>query len=380
LQASIYGLATRRKLQPDVALHVAVDGAALEQQDRGTSFGVQVEGAYDIGDEHVLRAGLFATTERLNRTSVRTAQAGSAATSLRTSREALSLFVQDEWTLAPTLTANVGARGDRLGKTDDAVHVQPRTSLVWRPSNKITLHVGYARSVASAPLEDSVAPAGAIRVVERSDTLDAGPQWHSGGLTLGLDGYLRWARHLLSTRYRPDAPFGDSFSYTRARFYGVEAVATYAAGPVTAWTNIAVARSSGIGISSGQALLGPVVVSYVAAHWVPLDTDQRLTASGGASLKLDELSLSGDVVAGSGTPRTAPGAVANSSRNPAYATADFAAVYHAHLIEGLPTDLRLDLRNAFNRHVVLSDGTAAGGGVAGWNEPRGIYAGIEQSF
>ena len=217
-------------------------------------------------------------------------------------------------------------------------------------------------------------------MVERSDLVDAGPQWHSGPVTLGLDGYFRSARNLFASRSRADTPFDDTFSYTHAWLYGVELVATYAAGPVSAWGNIALARATGTGISAGRASLPPATVTYVTAHRVSLDTDQRLTASGGASWRLGALLLSGDVLVGSGTPRTPAGGMPNSARNPAYVTADLAAVIHIDLIEGLPTDLRIDLRNAFDRRVILTDRTAVGGGADGWNEPRGFYLGFEQSF
>lgn len=379
LQASIFGLISRRHLEPDVARHVAVDGAALDQLDDSHSSGLQADGAYAMGDRHVLRAGLFATAEHLDRDSRLFRVTPGSATTRRLGRDALSAFAQDEWKLNPTLTANLGARGDVIGHIDGVFHLQPRASIVWQPTDDLTLHAGYARSVAAAPLEDSGSQFVGAQTVERSDLVDAGPQWHSG-LTLGLEGYVRWARNLFATAYRSDAPFGDAFSFAHARLYGIEAVATYTAGPVSAWTNVAVTRATGVGISAGQGLLASTVAAYVATHRVPLDTDQRVTASAGASLKLDELLLSGDLVAGTGTPRTLVGAAPNSALNPGYVTGDVAAVYHVRLIKGLSTDLRVDVRNVASRRVALSDGTGIGRGAVGWSEPRGIYAGIEQAF
>lgn len=380
LQASIHAVVTQRRLRPDATLHPLIDGSALAQDDRSGSYGLQVEGAYGIGDRHVVRTGLIATIERLHRFVRSTMLPDDRSTSAFASRATVSMFAQDEWLLASKVTLNVGVRGDRIAHTDGVTHLQPRTSLVWRPSNAVTIHAGYARSVASAPLEDSVLQPDGIRAIERDDLLDAGAQWRSGRLTLELNGYSREARNLFATRFRDDAPFGEAFSYAQARLIGVEAVATYRTGPLSAWTNLALSRATGIGISSGQQTLAPLTLAYIADHRVPLDTDRRVVASGGAAWKLGDFLLSGDVVAGSGVPRTPPNGAPNSGRNPAYGTVDLAMVYHAHLIDHLPTDLRLDLQNAFNRRVVSGDSTAIGGGAIGWSEPRGLYLGIEQSF
>ena len=94
-------------------------------------------------------------TERLRRDSRSTSIAGNRSAANRVDRTSISLFAQDEWTLVPGLTANLGVRGDRIARTDGVVHVQPRTNLVWQPAGDWTLHAGYARSVASAPVEEA---------------------------------------------------------------------------------------------------------------------------------------------------------------------------------------------------------------------------------
>lgn len=362
-QVSIFGLAAQRRVGPILA---------TAQRDIGSSFGLQVEAAYNLTENNVLRGGVVMSEANLRRTS------GLAAT--RFHRDNLSVFAQDEWALAETLTANVGFRGDKVSRTDDTFNMQPRASLVWKPIGGVSAHFSYSRAVAAAPLDESGSANGALRVLEKNDIIDAGVEWRSKALVLGLDAYSRVVRNLFATRYRRDTPVGDAFAYDRAQLRGIEAVATYSAGLLNAWGNLAWSRGTGRGVSAGGSVLPFATYSYIAAQRVALDTDQRITASAGASLKFGPLILSGDVLVGSGTPRTLVASAPNGSRNPAYATADFALVYHTRLLPGAPLDLRLDVRNAFNRRVALTNGTSIQGGTRGWNEPRGIYLGLEQAF
>lgn len=363
LQASIFGLSAQRRVGASLA---------TTQRDLTSSFGLQVDAAHNLTNGNVLRAGLVLSEDSLRRTF------GGAIARLR--RDNLSVFVQDEWTLAETLTANFGLRGDKVTRTDGKLNVQPRATLVWKPAGAFSAHFGYSRSVAVAPMDESSSANDASRVVERSDLIDAGVEWRAGGLVLGFDAYSREVRNLFATRYRLDAPTGDVFAYDSAHMRGIEVVATYGSGPFNAWGNMAWSRGTGSGVSAGASVLPVATYSHIAIGRVDLDTDQRITGSAGASVTLGPLLLSGDLLIGSGTPRTLVASALNASRNPSYATIDLAVVYHARLVPRAPTDFRLDVRNGLNRRLLLTDGSSVEGGAPGWNEPRGIYFGLEQAF
>lgn len=380
VQASLFGLLSRETIAPDEAMSVAIDGVSRARSERRQSVGTQIEGAYDLTDSHTLRAGIIASSDVQTRVE-RLATTGQAIQTDATShRTAASVFLQDEWRLTDRLTANAGLRADRVSDVSDAVHLGPRASLTWILPNGFSAHAGYARYYVAPALGDDVQPGDGRLRGESDDYFDIGAEQQLGDLKIGIDGYWRSARNLLAERRLDYAPVGDAFNYRRGRFGGIELLMTYADGPVTAWSNLAVAHATGRGIVSGQSLFTPEQIAYLAGHDVPIDQDQSLTGSAGMSYRFGHLLVSGDMLYGSGTRRTAIGGDPNGAQLPAYATVDLAAVYHLTLFEDHPIDLRLDINNVFDSRYQLSDGTGLAGGAAQWGGRRGVFVGIEQGF
>lgn len=380
LQASLSGLSSSRAVRPDEGLRLAVDRPSFAQRDRHRSVTSQVEGSYALNARHLLRAGLVATQDRLDRNERLVSLSSSQTRSLGASRATLSLFAQDQWKVTDDVTANFGLRADRAGRTDGVLHVEPRASLVGSLQGGVTAHASYARSIVAAPLDDIASQLDPLRKVERDKIVDVGIERKQGGLTLGIDLYDRRARNFIATRWRSDAPVGDTFSYATAHLSGIELVATVTRGRFTSWSNVSLARATARGLSGGQAELFPSQAAYVETHRIALDTDQRVVVTAGASYHLGTLLLSGSILAGTGTPRSGMGAEPNGGRQPGYLTGDVAAVWHLNLVSDRPTDLRLDVRNLTNRHHQISDGTGLAAGAPGFAEPRGVYVGIEQNF
>lgn len=373
LLASISSLLSRGQVRSNETLSIAVDGVARSRDDRRAAIGTQIEAAYTLNAAHVLRAGLVASGDRQRRDGRLATGAGSVIDRATDGRLTTSLFVQDEWAVTPRLTANFGVRADRVSGLSTPVHLGPRASLNWAGEHGLAAHGGYARYFIAPPL-------GEASQGETDDYFDIGAQIKRGDLAVGIDSYVRSVRNLLGERVWRYGPIGDTFAYRQGRSQGVELLATYADGPVTAWANVALSRSRGRGISLGRALFSPNQLADIDSHWVKTDLDQTVTASAGASRRFGPLLLSANLVYGSGARRTASGGRPNGARLPANLTLDLAVVYRLKLIEDHPLDLRLDVTNAANRRYAYSDGTSLAGGAPQWSSGRGIFVGVEQGF
>ena len=373
VQASLSTLLSRAAVVPVAGTSLIVDGVARSRHDRRTAAGLQIEAAYEIGTAHIVRAGVIGSADRQRRSDRLETVAMLENQRTTDRRRTVSAFVEDEWILAPHLTANFGVRLDHVSGLSSPTHLGPRASLSWAGPGGITVHGGYARYFIAPPL-------GEARTGERDDYVDVGAERKSGDFTVGIDAFARFSRDLLDERLWRYGPIGDTFAFRRARSHGVELLTTYADGPVTAWANVAVSRSEGRGISLARSLFTSAQLVAVDQDWVRTDLDQLVTASAGASRHFGPLLLSADLLYGSGSPRTAPGGDVNAARLPAHLTADLAAVCHLKLIEARPTDLRLDVTNAFDRRFALGDGTGLSAGAPQWAPGRAVFVGIEQSF
>lgn len=381
LQASAFARGSRLK---DVADPVSVDVSRSAGQTAVTA-GLQIEGLYRLNQAHTVRAGLVLSAERgrdRSRLELSGAPPGAFARS-RDTRETVSAFVQDQWRPFEPLVINGGLRLDRVTGMGGGDQASPRLSAVLTPRAGLAIHAGYARYFVPAPQEETVLSATATDAglrAETDDYFDIGAQQKLGGLTLGVDAYLREARNLID-----DAPVGlgslrRAFNYARGRTRGVEFSLTYAKGPFSAWSNLAVARAEGLRIVAGGANLPSGVLDYAKARYVPLTRDQAVIGSAGASYRLGPVRLSGDVLYGSGARRTEPGGPPNAATLPGYVQLDVAAVLRLGGLRGRPLDLRLDVLNALDETRRLSDGTALGGGLPRWRPRRGIFVGLEQAF
>lgn len=344
--------------------------------------GLQFEGVYIASPAHTLRMGTVVSFDGGKTRS--TALAVNARSSDR--RTIATVFLQDEWRPLDGLVVNGGLRFDHAGGIGGGDRLSPRLNLVWSPGGGIDVHAGYARYfVPAQQMETTLITAGGATSAndlrpETDDYYDIGIQRTRGGLTLGIDGYIRRARNLLA-----DAPLGlgsrqQSYNFARGRSKGVEFTMTYSDGPFAAWSNLSLSRTEGRDIVSARALFPATYLADAAARYVPVDQDQAVTASGGASYRLGRLRLSSDMIYGSGVRATNPGWPVNGTTLQDYVQVNFAGVLHLPGLGGKPIDLRVDLINAFDARYRLRDGTALGGGSPQFARSRGIFVGVELGF
>jgi hypothetical protein len=359
-------------LQASLFAGAATDAARFAQasRERRSTFGTQIDAAYQPAAAHLIRAG--ALVARNDATELD--PGGKSAAAARTS---VGLYAQDEWKLAPALTFNPGVRIEWLHGLASAATAEPRASLVWASPGGLTLHAGYARYAAAAPLRG--APAGQALPDERDDYLDAGLQQRVDAFTFGVDAYWRSVRNLLSERVIPGDAIPLPFAFARAELRGLEISATYARGPVSAWANLALSRARGRTILGGAGLFAPATILAAASRWISLSGARPFVGSGGVTWRIGSFSLTGEVEASSGAVRTASPADPNGARGSPVAMLGVTGVYHARIDEH-PIDLRLDLTNLSGVRPVTNDAADLEGGWTRRAQGRAATIGIEFGF
>ena len=343
---------------------------AHSQRNLSSTFGAQIDSSYRIGDANMLRAGLFVTQD-VNRFS------NSAVTLEQRQRSTVAVYLQDQLQLGSHLTFNAGGRVDWLRGIAANATFEPRTSIVWRGPQGFSLHAGYARYAAVAPIDGG--PDGANLPQETDDYFGAGAQEKLGPVTLGVDGYWRRVNNLILEHATPGAVEQKSFAFQRGQFKGIEFSATYASGPVDAWANISLSRARGQSLLAAPGLFPAATVTASTQGWIALASDRPVSGSGGLTWHLDHLSLSADMLAGSGAVITYSPDAPNRARAPAYASFGLSAVYHMHLF-GLAADIRADVTDLTNVHYFTDYAANLEGGWTHRAVGRAFMIGIEQAL
>ena len=351
LQVAPFVRYSRTQFTPDPrGGDIAYNGFADASRLSSLAVGVQADASYKASDSHTLRGGLFFQDERTRSTvtsqvlkvNPRTGNVGLLVPLTIVDRggktgRLYGAYLQDEWTLSPTLTLNYGARFDAVDAYTTENQLSPRVNLVYSPSKATTIHIGYARDFTPPPQEligattvnqyidttkaTAVTTAGKVRA-EREHYFDIGAlQTLSPGLTLNIDTYYKLKRNLLD-----EGQFGESlvlspFNYDRGYAWGVEATANYKRGALTVYANAALGQEKGKNIISSQFFFGKKELKYIATHYIFTDHSQTWTASAGASYSLDDrlgkLQPSADLIYGSGcVARTQPGSCPTAVRCP----------------------------------------------------------------
>ncbi|TLZ25109.1 MAG: TonB-dependent receptor [Gammaproteobacteria bacterium] len=411
VQTSLITRYSSLNFTPDPLGDLLFNGIAEQAYKRDVAYALQSDGAYQLNESHTLRVGVYAQTDRLtsNTSSLVLQTSGGVPINdvpvavideTRNSQYIESAYLQDEWHINSVLVMNYGARFDHFTAFTNGSQLSPRVNFVWQAAENTTLHAGYSRFFSPPPFElvgsttvqkfvnttfePAVKQDDPVKA-ERSNYYDVGLEQNlSKALTVGVDGYYKQAIHLID-----EGQFGapiilTPFNYRYGQVYGVEFTGQYNVSHFQAYGNLAFQRAIGKHFESSQFNFSPDDLAYVADHYIHLDHEQQMTASGGAAWLWHGTRLSGDLLAGSGLRASLDlpngTSIPNGAHLPYYRQVNLGAshAFDAQGLKGLTA--RVDVINAFDQRYQIRNGTGVGVGASQYGQRRGYFIGVSQTF
>jgi outer membrane receptor for ferrienterochelin and colicins len=397
---------------PDALGDILFDGIAQNAYKQNVAYALQSDAAYKLDDAHTLRGGVFLQTDhsksvtdsavialdaggnQLNDTPIFIGDNGGKTEWIE------SLYLQDEWKLLPAVTLNYGLRFDKFNAFTAAHQVSPRVNVVWQALDDTVVHAGYSRYLSPPPFElvgtetvSKFANTTAAASVTQADTpqaeqanyYDIGVQQKiSNALTVGLDTYYKQSHNLID-----EGQFGapiilTPFNYAQGKQYGAELTGNYTQDAFTAYLNVAYQSAKGKNIDSAQFNFSQDDLNYIATHYIHLDHEQQVTASGGASYLWDHTRFSADFLLGSGLRADAElpdgTTIPNGAHLPYYTQVNLGVSHIFHITDVSTLTARVDVINAFDRRYEIRDGTGVGVGAPQFGPRRGLFFGLSKSI
>jgi outer membrane receptor protein involved in Fe transport len=405
-QVSVFGRYSSLYYTPGTPIgELLYNGIAQTAYKRDEAYGLQAEGAWHAGESHTVRFGVVYQADDLvsDTSSLVLPVDGSGNQSSDTPLTILDdgtkhawsygLYVQDEWKLFPLLTVNYGVRFDQFQAFDAENQISPRVNAVWTPTDTTTVHAGFSRYFSPPPIELVATTDIALfdgttaqadhtddtPKAERADYYDVGVEQKLGDdLTLGLDSFYKASHNMID-----EGQFGapiilTPFNYLTGRQYGLEFTGTYSQGDFSSYLNAAFERSDGRDIVSSQFQFDPDDLTYIADHFIPLDHQQIVSVSAGASYLWLGTRFSTDLIYGSGLRKD--GATPNGDHVPGYVQVNLGLSRAFELADAKGLTARFDVINLFDEKYEIRDGSGIGVGAPQWGARRGFFVGLSKAL
>ena len=394
--------------QPDVFGNLIYNGIASQIDRSNRAKTIQADFSTPLSASHTLHYGLYGDREQAhsfnqswvfpgdddgNQTSNKPISVGSISQFTTTS---LALYLQDKWQITDRFAINLGARANRYrGFGQQEGQLSPRIGTQWQLTPSTTVHAGYARyftppatelisgtdiSIYQGTTNQHTLTNGLNPLSERSHYYDVGIiQGVGDDLKLGLDFYRRHVSRLQDEGQFGSAYIYSTFNYRLGDVRGGELSASYNHGRFDARVNLALSKAIGKQVITEDYNFEPDERDYIAKHWIHLDHDQRLTASGHLGYQMtDRTALSTDYLFGSGLRKDGP-EIPNGAAQPGYGQVN-AAISHDFFDLSHPLHLQFAVINLLDRKYQLRDGSGVGVLAPQWGPRRGVYLTVQQSF
>jgi outer membrane receptor for ferrienterochelin and colicins len=397
---------------PDPLGDLLFNGIAQDAYKQNVAYALQSDAAYKLDGANTLRAGVFIQSDHSKAlTDSSVIALDSAGNQITEIPETVvddggktewieSVYLQNEWKIISPLTVNYGLRFDKFTAFTSAHQVSPRLNVVWQALDDTVLHAGYSRYLSPPPFElvgnetvvkfanTTAAPAVTVAdtpQAEQANYYDVGVQQKiSPRVTVGLDTYYKQSHNLID-----EGQFGapiilTPFNYAQGKQYGAELTGNYTADALTAYLNLAYQYARGKDIDSAQFNFSQDDLNYIATHYIHLDHEQQVTASGGVSYLWMHTRFSADFLVGSGLRSDGElpdgTSIPNGAHLPYYTQINLGASQIFHFTDTSTLTARIDIINALDKRYEIRDGTGIGVGAPQFGPRRGLFVGLSKSI
>ena len=404
---------------PDPIGDLEYNGIASKINDSVLTNGLELDGSYELNENHTLRAGsMFTISDAINEnnssvfpTDANGVLTGGPEESInyhnQKQGEQYGLYLQDEWKVTDKLTLNYGGRFDQSYQYLNEYQFSPRVNAVYDIDQATKVHAGYARYFTPPPLElaQNINPAifdgttNAAEIDQNSPTKAERSNYYDLGVThnfspelqVGWDNYYKTAVDQLDDGQFGAAPIITPFNYSKGQVGGSELTINYKKGGFSGYANAAYSHAVGKNWASSQFQFSQADLNYVADHWISLDHDQSLTISSGLAYEfdntgyspLDKTKVYADMLFGSGLRQDGLRGdvnIPNGKRVGAYNPVNLGIEHTFKINNKNDIKARFDVVNVFDEVYELRSGSGVGVGAPQFGPRRGFYGGLTYDF